>query len=207
MAGTGASVLLMSGGVESATILWHWRHSARLFPLFLNYGQRGAHMEEHASEKLCSRLEIELSKLDMSKVGDSFRALQRPARLHVPIPNRNLLLLSLGVSFASQVGADKLALTLNKDDLGTYSSSSQEFVTRFRAAAAVLQPPIEVVVPLSEFTKAEVVRFAHQIGVPLSETYSCMIGRTHHCGHCSQCKLRREAFSAAGVSEPIGFYE
>ncbi|KAL2630913.1 hypothetical protein R1flu_015599 [Riccia fluitans] len=207
MASAGSTVLMMSGGVESATILWHWRHSARLFPLFVNYGQRGAQMEERASEKLSSRLEIELSKLDVSKVGDSFRALQHPGRLHVPIPNRNLLLLSLGASYASQVGADKLALTLNKDDLGTYSSSSQEFINTFRATAAVLQPPIEVIVPLSNYTKAEVVRFAHEIGVPLSETYSCMIGRTQHCGRCSQCKLRREAFSSAGVCEPVAFYE
>ncbi|BBN07704.1 7-cyano-7-deazaguanine synthase [Marchantia polymorpha subsp. ruderalis] len=207
MAGQGASVLLMSGGLESATILWHWKRSARLFPLFVNYGQRGAQMEERASEKLCSQLEIELSKFDLSKVGDSFRALQHPTRLHVPVPNRNLLLLALGASYASQVGADTLALTLNKDDLGTYSSSSQSFVNSFRATAAVLDPPIEVVAPLSHFTKAEVVRFANDLGVPLSDTYSCMIGRAHHCGRCSQCKLRREAFLSARVSEPPDFYE
>ncbi|KAG0598479.1 hypothetical protein M758_12G077500 [Ceratodon purpureus] len=111
MAGT-SSVVLMSGGIESAALLYHW---------YINYGQRGATMEEQASDKICTKLGLQLSRIDMSGVGEQFRALQRQAKSFVPLPHRNLVILGLAASYASQVGSNVVALGLNKEDLGSYS--------------------------------------------------------------------------------------
>ncbi|CAM6033930.1 unnamed protein product [Sphagnum compactum] len=204
----GSSVVLMSGGIESAALLYHWRSSAsRLHPLYINYGQKGATMEERACDKLCQHLNLQLGRINMSSVGEEFRALQQPAKSFVPLPHRNLVILALGASYACQVGSRVIALALNKDDLGSYSSSSQSFLDSFRATAATLKPSLTLVAPLSHLTKAQVVTFGNHLGVPFADTYSCMVGRPRHCGHCHQCKLRRQAFAHVSIEEPPGFYE
>lgn len=99
-----SSVVLMSGGIESAVLLYNWRSSsALLHPLYINYGQRGAAMEERASDKICNNLGLELSRIDMSAVGNKFRELQHGAKSFVPLPHRNLVILGLAASYASQV--------------------------------------------------------------------------------------------------------
>eukprot|EP00897_Mesotaenium_endlicherianum_P002828 jgi/Mesen1/2573/ME000162S01702 len=128
------------------------------------------------------------------------RAMQAPARQHVPLPHRNLSLLSVAVSFAAQVGAPSLALALNAEDLGA-------FVEAFRALAAALSPPVALVTPLSHMSKAHVASLGASLGVPWEATYSCMVGRARHCGRCSQCRQRRAAFELAGVPEKDDFYE
>lgn len=60
-------------------------------------------MEEQASDKICIRLGLQLSRIDMSVVGEQFRALQQQARAFVPLPHRNLVILGLAASFATQV--------------------------------------------------------------------------------------------------------
>lgn len=203
--GSGA-VVLLSGGIESATLLYFWRHFG-IRPLYIDYGQKGSQREASSCEELCQDLQLNLARLDLSMVGESFRHLQRPARLHVPLPHRNLTLLSLGAAFTTQIEADTLALALNKDDLGAYSSSSQAFVDSFGGVAAALQPPVRLVTPLSHMTKAQVVTLGSNLGVPFEKSYSCMLGRPRHCGTCSQCQQRRAAFARAGVPEPDGFYQ
>ncbi|KAG0564830.1 hypothetical protein M758_8G139500 [Ceratodon purpureus] len=207
MAGT-SSVVLMSGGIESAALLYHWRSSsALLHPLYINYGQRGAAMEEQASDKICTKLGLQLSRIDMSGVGEQFRALQRQAKSFVPLPHRNLVILGLAASYASQLGSNVVALGLNKEDLGSYSSASQTFLDSFRSTAASLQPPVTLLTPLSHLTKAEVISLGKSLGVPLGDTYSCMVGRPVHCGRCHQCRSRQLAFASASEQEPAGFYE
>ncbi|XP_024359138.1 uncharacterized protein [Physcomitrium patens] len=203
-----SSVVLMSGGIESAVLLYNWRSSsALLHPLYINYGQRGAAMEERASDKICNNLGLELSRIDMSAVGNKFRELQHGAKSFVPLPHRNLVILGLAASYASQVGSSKVALGLNKDDLGSYSSASQNFMDSFRSTAASLEPPVTLIAPLSHFTKAEVIRLGKRLGVPFADTYSCMVGRPVHCGRCHQCRSRQLAFASASEQEPAGFYE
>ncbi|KAJ7540259.1 hypothetical protein O6H91_10G006800 [Diphasiastrum complanatum] len=204
MAG-GASVVLLSGGLDSATLLYQ-RTSQLLYPLFINYGQKGALMEEQACEKLCKHLCLKLARIDMSHVGEAFRTLQMPARFHIPFPHRNLVLLAVGASYASQVGVQDLAISIIKDDLGSYSSSSQKFMESFQKTTSTLQPPVTVTTPLSNLTKVQVVTFASTLGVPLFDTYSCMVGHKIHCGHCLQCRARKEAFCSAEIEEPVGFY-
>ncbi|GAQ78844.1 hypothetical protein KFL_000190610 [Klebsormidium nitens] len=194
----GSSVLLLSGGVESATLLYLWKDKS-IWPLLWPEGGRCG------TESLSAALGI--SGEVTGRVGEAFRALQAPARLHVPLPHRNLALLSLAASYATQVGCPTLALALNKEDLGSYSSSSEDFLTNFRRLTTSLTPPLSVETPLDHLSKADVIRSGASSGVPYRLSYSCMVGRPLHCGRCSQCKQRRRAFEDAGLSDLDAPYE
>lgn len=197
-------VILLSGGVESSTLL-HLDHDEYCVkPLFVDYGQRAAEREYEAAQQQCGIFGLSLLRLDMSPVGRAFRAQQHHA-LHVPIPHRNLVILSVGLSYASQHGAERLCLALNAEDTHTYASAAAPFVDRFQSLAQTLEP-IAISTPLIDKTKADIVRMGQAIGMEYADTYSCLLGYERHCGLCPQCKNRKAAFVMAGVGEPKDFY-
>lgn len=199
-------VILLSGGVESSALLYRERQrGSSLHALFIDYGQRAATREYAAAQAQCAGTGTALTRLDMGSVGHVFRAHQSH-KLHVPLPHRNLVALSLGLSFAAQIGAAAVYLALNLEDgQGAYPSASGTFVERFQGLAAALGE-IRVATPLVHLTKAEIIRAGAAEGIDFSNTYSCLLGYPVHCGQCPQCRKRRAAFAAAGVSEPGGFY-
>ena len=200
-----ASVLLLSGGVESATLLHQLAQGGeQMQGLFVDYGQRGAGEERRAAAAQCEPLGVELVQLDLARVGPTFRRGQE-RKAHVPLPHRNLVVLSLGLSYATNLGARRLYLAANRDDTREYPSSSHTFLAQFRLLAGLLGE-VELRTPYLDLSKADVVRRGLELGVDFDATYSCLLGYPVHCGRCPQCAKRRAAFREAGVAEPAGFY-
>lgn len=210
-------VVLLSGGVESSTLLRlaFARDSriarggtpGRIIPLFFDYGQRGAKREKAAAAAQCGALGIaDIVELDMTAVGETLRRRQTK-RLHVPIIHRNLTLLSLAVSVAAQERASRISIAISADDQGWYPSASTEFLAQMQRAVSYLEPGLELCTPLIEMSKAEVVELGLELGVPFDATWSCMLKRARHCGRCVQCRARKEAFAQCGQSEGLDFYE
>jgi len=197
------TVVLLSGGIESSTLL-HQEAAARIvYPLFVDYGQRAARREVAAADAQTASLGLSLKSLDMSRVGEGFRE-GRERSLHVPLPHRNLPILALALSYAAQVGAARISLALNADDLQTYRSAGRAFMQAFRALAATLEP-VEVVTPLEDLSKAQIIREGYKLDVDYAQTYSCLLGYPLQCGACPQCRKRRAAFTAAGLEDPAGY--
>lgn len=200
-----ASILLLSGGVESATLLAQLAAAGEpVQALFIDYGQRGASEERRAAETHCERLGVELVALDLGRVGATFRRGQ-DRKAHVPLPHRNLVALSLGLSYAANLGAKRLYLAANREDTTEYPSSSHAFLAQFRLICGLLGD-VELRTPYLDFSKADVIRRGIELGVDYDTTYSCLLGYPVHCGRCPQCLKRRDAFRAAGLEEPAGFY-
>ncbi len=193
------TVCLLSGGIESTTLLHRLARRGQVAPLFIDYGQRAAAQEWRAASWQCARLGLEPVRLDMAAVGEAFRAGQSQ-RFHVPLPHRNLVALSLGLSYGSQIGAARIAIALNRDDLHAYPSAAPGFLQAFGDMAASLEP-IELVTPLAALSKAQVVAEGIALGVDFAQTYSCLLGHALHCGRCPQCEKRRAAFAAVGSPE------
>ena len=215
-------MVLLSGGVESATLLFMLASRAPcppVHPLFFDYGQKGARCELSAA-RACLRSPCvadvagdavrPLEVMDLSSVGAAFR---KRNRRHVPLPHRNLPLLSLALSWATLHAARELALGVTADDaakaatgaenLGTFSPG---FIARFGELASSLDSDVALTTPLAELDKAAVVARGRALGVDFATTYSCMRGGDLHCGSCEQCNARRRAFVDAGLPEPAHFY-
>ena len=189
-------VLLLSGGIESSTLL-HERRDTAPTALFLDYGQRAAEHERTAATWQCRAAGVPLTTLDLGSVGETFRA-QRAEKWHVPLPHRNLVALSLALSFATHVGAARVLIALNREDADAYPSGGGAFLAAFRQLAATLGA-IEIDAPFADLTKSEVVAIGHRLGVDYVHTYSCLLGRAPPCGHCDQCRKRAAALAAAST--------
>lgn len=196
---TPTAVVLTSGGIDSTVLLYRFAararvHDVQVLPLFVDYAQRSARQERDAVAWHCRRLGLPLHELDIARVGEAFRR-ERAVRPHVPLPHRNLVVLSLALSFATREGARSVALGVIADDLEFYPSASRRFLEAFRALVPSLGP-LTFETPLVELTKAQVVLEGARLGVDFRHTYSCMLGRELPCGRCAQCERRRAALEA-----------
>jgi 7-cyano-7-deazaguanine synthase len=200
------TVVLVSGGVDSTVLLYQLAERQRagelqVHPLFIDYAQRAARLEYEAIYWHCRRLSMHLTTLDLNRVGEAFgRA--RSMKPHVPLPHRNLVVLGLAVSYATVAGANALSLGVISDDGTRYPSAAPPFLEAFAQVARTLAVSFET--PFAHWSKAQVVAEGARLGVDFGQTYSCMLGRELHCGHCTQCQRRDSALGTLRRFPPIG---
>ena len=218
------AVVLLSGGLDSTTCMAVAKEAGReLYPISFNYHQRHSIELEGAKEvaafyRVKKHLIIETN---MELIGGSAltdRAIAVPegdvSRTSVPVtyvPARNLIFLSYAVGYAETIGARYVYIGVNSVDYSGYPDCRPDFIQRFQAAAdyateaASEGKRIEIVAPLQNLSKAEIVRLAARLAVPLELTHSCYNGGEKACGVCDSCKLRRQGFALAGIEDPIEY--
>lgn len=222
----GAAVVLLSGGLDSATAAAWARHEGyRLSALSFDYGQRHR-VELDAARDVAAALGITdhvVLPLDLAAFGGS--ALVDPA-IPVPkdrpdtalaqgipstyVPARNTVFLSLALAMAETRGAEAIVLGVNAVDYSGYPDCRPEFlaafaeVARLGTKAGVEGQPIEIVAPLVTLSKAEIISLGLSLGLDYRLTKSCYDpdagGRP--CGHCDSCLIRAAGFRAAGATDP-----
>jgi len=127
------------------------------------------------------------------------------------VPARNLVLLSLALSFAEARGAQRVYFGANSLDYSGYPDCRPEFVEAFSQAATlgtrvgVEGRPIEILAPLQHLTKTEILRRGLELGVDYSLTWSCYRGEEAACGECDSCRIRLAAFAALGTRDPASY--
>lgn len=202
-------IVLVSGGVESSTLLYsvYSKFGQSTLPLFFDYGQRANLQECEAYRNLCNNLGLHDNvEVDLGSLGRTFRARQKERR-HVPLLHRNGVLLSIATSLAAQSDAMGIWIAICKDDTSWYASASTEFLKMSEMLLQTLEPKTSLHTPLIHLSKADVVQLGIQLNVPFYQTWSCMLDRKRHCGRCVQCRARKAAFNTAKVAEASGFYE
>ncbi|HKJ88111.1 MAG TPA: 7-cyano-7-deazaguanine synthase [Gammaproteobacteria bacterium] len=197
----GRILVLVSGGIESTTLMHQAaRQGVRVLPVFLDYGQRPAARELAAARAHAGDLGLEVEVMDMAETAQTFREGQE-RHYHIPLPHRNLVALSLGLSLAEQRSAERLRVGITREDAEVSASASASFLDTFVHMARLLGS-IKVEAPLRDMTKAEVIETGANLGVDFGKTYSCLLGYPKPCGRCPQCRKRRAAFDHAGIIEP-----
>ncbi len=204
--------MLLSGGIDSATCLYLARKKGyRNRALTVKFHRmaeselkaanaiaQGAMVEEHRIVEI-PQLE-EIGDLD---VGRRFRGLPPTY-----IPMRNSIFYSLGASFAEEVGANYIIGGHNREDMQVFMDTTPAFFESFQkaiwAGSRLLRKKRTAILrPLQLKSKAEVVSFGARLGVPFERTWSCYREGTEHCWKCEGCKKRTDAFTRAGVKDPI----
>ena len=212
-----STIIIYSGGLDSTTLMYHLKSRGhRIKALGINYGQR--HIKELAAAKeICAELDIEFNTGDLSGLGSLLAENSlTTAEVNVPdghyaeesmqitvVPNRNMLMLSVGIAWAISANFDSVAYAAHAGDHVIYPDCRPEFAYALASAARLCHyRSIEIQFPFIRKTKAEIVKRGHQLGVPFASTWSCYKGEKQHCGRCGTCTERAEAFVLAGVTDP-----
>jgi 7-cyano-7-deazaguanine synthase len=217
------SVVLLSGGLDSAVLLAEEAQRGWVQPVYVSVGLAWEAGEIAMVNRLLGshtwdgrlRPLVTLS-VDMTDVypADHWAINGAPPGYHTPdedvyLPGRNIVLLSKAAIYCAASGANRIVLgTLDHNPFPDASAA-------FRAALANalslgLAHTIEIDAPYASVGKADVVRRGVRLGVPLALTLSCMNPMTRdtsvrHCGLCSKCRERHDAFLEAGVADPTDY--
>jgi 7-cyano-7-deazaguanine synthase len=219
-----AAVVLLSGGLDSATALAMAREQGFIcHALSVDYGQR--HAAELEAARRVARAggarEHRIMRVDLAGIGGSALtdpkiAVPEELRAGIPVtyvPARNTLMLSLALAWAEVLGARDLFIGVNVLDASGYPDCRPEFIEAFAALAqlatkaAVEGSPCRVHAPLITLTKAEIIREGTRLGVDYAQTVSCYQAdaQGRACGRCDACRLRRAGFVAAGLPDPTRY--
>ncbi|WP_018144742.1 7-cyano-7-deazaguanine synthase [Thioalkalivibrio sp. AKL6] len=200
-------LLLLSGGIESSALLAQEHAAGRsLRAVWVDYGQRNAAREWAAVEHLAGVYACMPIALDLQSLRLVFTR-RNDWVGHVPLPQRNLLVLALAVNLAEHHGAARILLALNREDQGHGPGSQPGFVQQVSDLAAGLVPGLQVEAPLIDRSKAEIIAATDPLGIDWRHTWSCLLAQSRQCGRCPQCQARRAAFAAAGIPDPTDYRE
>ncbi|MFA7655039.1 MULTISPECIES: 7-cyano-7-deazaguanine synthase [Acidithiobacillus] len=195
---TANCLLLMSGGVESSTLLFQLAQTECPQPVFLDYAQRAAQQEWEAVQRLSENQQVQAQRYDLSAFGNAVGAL-RAERYHVPLPHRNFFAIAAIATIASNLNIQRIVIGLSADDAQVDTCSRPAFQNAITNTLGTLNLQLET--PLIQLSKAAIILEGNRLHVPWKKTYSCLLGREKHCGFCPQCKKRREAFAQAGAND------
>jgi len=214
------AVVLLSGGLDSATVLAMARAQGfECFALSVDYGQRH-HAELAAAQRVAQALgarehrvvNIDLTGFGGSALTDANIAVPEHASSGIPItyvPARNTIMLSLALAWAEVLHAQDIFIGVNAVDYSGYPDCRPEYVAAFErmanlaTQAAVEGKPLTLHAPLLHLTKAEIIQQGVGLGVDYALTVSCYQADEQGCacGRCDSCRLRREGFQSAGVPD------
>jgi len=227
MAESEKAVVLLSGGLDSSTVLKiaQAKHS-EVYALSFRYGQR------HSVELDCAKrvadsaqvakhviLDIDLRQFGGSALTDDIDVPKDRSDAdmadEIPItyvPARNTIFLSFGLAWAEVLKADDIYVGVNAVDYSGYPDCRPEFIAAFEAMANLAtkesvegRSHIKIHTPLIDLTKEEIIRQGLAMGVDYSLTSSCYdpADDGNPCRACDSCLLRQKGFSEAGVVDPL----
>jgi 7-cyano-7-deazaguanine synthase len=218
------AVILLSGGLDSATVLALAREAGLdCHALSVSYGQR--HQAElNAAARIAhaqGAREHRIMHVDLGRIGGSAltdKSIDVPTTPGegIPVtyvPARNTIMLSLAMAWAEVLEAPEIHVGVNAVDYSGYPDCRPAFVAAFQNLANVAtKAGVEgrgptVRAPLISMSKADIIRAGARLGVDYSLTVSCYQAdsRGLACGACDSCRLRREGFAAAGVADPTRY--
>lgn len=224
MAATIRSVVLLSGGLDSATVLAAARAAGHIcYALTVDYGQR--HVAELAAARaVAARFAVHehrVARVDLGQFGgsaltDPSLAVPAAASAGIPVtyvPARNTVMLAVALAWAEVLDAQEIHLGVNAVDYSGYPDCRPPFIAAFNELARVAtkaglegRAPV-VKAPLMRLGKADILRRGTALGVDYGMTVSCYQadaeGRA--CGRCDACRLRAQGFADAGLPDPTRY--
>jgi len=215
------AVVLLSGGMDSCVCAALAARDHNAAAVHISYGQRTEQRELKSFLGVCDRLEIKdrlvVRNEALQAIGGS--ALTDPG-IAVPeshaighavpvtyVPFRNAHFLSVAVSWAEVLGAQKIYIGAVEQDSSGYPDCRPAYYAAFNEVirTGTKEGAIGIVTPLIALRKHEIVRLGLELGAPLDLTWSCYSREDRACGVCDSCVLRLRAFREAGAVDPIPY--
>lgn len=211
------SIVLLSGGIDSTVLLAKLVAEGRsVLAMGVDYGQRHR-CEIDAARAVCERLGVEYRLADLRSLAPFFGknsltdsgvpvyegAYDEAGMKTTVVPARNLVLIALATAWAISEKCDTIAYAAHGGDHTIYPDCRPEFAEKLDAVVQISDwHHVQLERPFVDMDKEAIVRLGAELKAPLELTWSCYNGGKTHCGKCSTCVERREAFRAAGVNDP-----
>jgi 7-cyano-7-deazaguanine synthase len=221
--GSHLAVCLVSGGMDSCVTAAIARlENDDLAFLHVSYGQRTEARERRAFSDLADYFGIEqrliasieyLKTIGGSSLTDCNVEVTEAnlASREIPtsyVPFRNSHLMAIATSWAEVTGAKRIYIGAVAEDSSGYPDCRPEFYEAFQQTINAGTRPetnIEIITPIIDLRKPEIIKRGLELSAPLELTWSCYQSEEVACGRCDSCALRLRAFAAAGVADPIPY--
>ena len=214
------SLIALSGGVDSTTLLYEYREEVACAVGF-DYGSKHNAQELAAAKAICRELEIPYLIIPLAFIGEYFRSdlllsggemqlgdYSEENMSSTVVPFRNGIMLSILAGLAESRDLQQVLIANHFGDHAIYPDCRESFVTPMgEAITAGTSNGVKLVAPYTTLTKAEIVARGTRLGVPYDKTYSCYQGGERHCGRCGTCRERHDAFVANGLEDPTLYEE
>ena len=216
-------IVLLSGGLDSATVLNIALKEYEVTALIFDYGQRHK-FEISAAKKIAdlAKTPIKLIKIDLGQFGNSALTdnIEVPKNQEIGkeipvtyVPVRNTIFLSYALAYAEVNNIFDIFIGVNALDYSGYPDCRPEFIQAFEKMAnegtkfAQGNKKIKIHTPLISLTKAEIIKTGTELDVDYKLTHSCYDPSFDglSCGECDACILRKEGFIKAGISDPTNY--
>ena len=214
------SLIALSGGVDSTTLLYEYREEIACAVGF-DYGSKHNARELAAAKAICRELEIPYLIIPLAFIGEYFRSdlllsggemqlgdYSEENMSSTVVPFRNGIMLSILAGLAESRDLQQVLIANHFGDHAIYPDCRESFVKPMgEAITAGTSNGVKLVAPYTTLTKAEIVARGTRLGVPYGKTYSCYQGGERHCGRCGTCRERHDAFVANGLKDPTLYEE
>lgn len=213
------AIVLLSGGIDSATCLY-WTKSMNydLYALTFNYYDRWL-KEIEATKELCKRANVkELIEVDVPFIKEAFNVLgyegeyvkDNDKRWPFYIPAKNLMFYSMAAHHAEYMNAKWIVGGHNKHDAQFFTDANPDYMSSLNELlreGCMLCDGVnyEIVLPLVNMDRLEVIQLALKLKVPLEVTWSCHVKTEKHCGECYGCTSRKQGFNTLGIEDPTEY--
>ncbi|SFG10870.1 7-cyano-7-deazaguanine synthase QueC [Prevotella sp. KH2C16] len=208
------SVIIVSGGMDSITMLYEYQDRIKLGISF-DYGSNHNAREIPFAQLHCERLGIRHITINLDFMHQYFKSSLLEGAEAVPegnydeenmkstvVPFRNGIMLSIAIGIAETHHLKYVMMANHGGDHTIYPDCRPEFVHAMSdAAEAGTYAGVELWASYTDITKADIARHGKQMGIDYAETWSCYKGGEHHCGKCGTCRERREALKEAGIED------
>ena len=223
------AVVLLSGGLDSATVLAIAKSQGyELYALSFSYGQRHI-VELEAARRVAASIGVaahRIAAIDLPKGRTAGEMAHGNPITYVPA--RNTIFLSFALAWAEVLGSSDIFIGVNALDYSGYPDCRPEFIQAFERMANLAtkagvegrgphgqvfvrgverRQMLRIHTPLIALTKAEIVRKGRELGVDYSLTSSCYDPSPagEPCGECDSCLLRRKGFRENGIEDPLTY--
>jgi 7-cyano-7-deazaguanine synthase len=213
------AVVIYSGGMDSFTILNKAKAEGfDLYALTFDYGQKHS-KEIQFAINVCNELDIKHKIIDITAINQLLQSSSLTSDIEIPeghyeaenmkstvVPNRNMILLSLAIGYAVDIGAEKVYYGAHSGDHAIYPDCRPEFVLAMNDVAKLANyEPVDIVTPYLNSSKSEILADGIGMGLDYGKSWTCYNGRDKACGKCGSCVERLEAFENNQVVDPIAY--
>ncbi len=209
------AVIIISGGMDSATMLHEYKNEIALAITF-DYGSTQNGRERLCAIEQCRLLGIRHIVIRLDFMKQYFKSALLESAEAIPegnyddenmkstvVPFRNGIMLAIACGVAESNGLKRVMIANHSGDHAIYPDCQPGFINAMsQAMQAGTYDNVEVYAPYTNLSKADIARHGKELGVDYSLTYSCYKGGRNHCGRCGTCRERRQALLEAGIDDP-----